>query len=67
MRRIKRRRCTGRRRIKKKKLKYQRLYSEKKNGKKIKQVKRRYYGKNKSNILEKKRQRRVDTCGSAIL
>ena len=32
---------------KKKKLKYQRLYSEKKNDKKIKQVKRRYYGKNK--------------------
>ena len=32
---------------KKKNLKYQRLYSEKQNGKKIKQVKRRYYGKNK--------------------
>ena len=32
---------------KKKKLKYQRLYSEKKSGKKIKQVKRRYYDKKK--------------------
>ena len=46
---------------KKKKLKYQRLYSEKKNGKKIKQVKMRYY----DNILEKKRQ--IESTCMALL